>query len=201
MPAVKRPVVPAKDEDLKPWLCASPAHLEEFLAVEGEQWVALAKSRVRQVFSRSDDAVACHVAWAALALLSDRVRSGRLSEVQRVRPWLNAVVTNLTREAFRDFIRHKRVLDVDPEHFAVEHEEPVDPQESAVVIGKVHECMKTLSAGEQNVVGAMMVDPDNPPEPKDIAAALGISPVSVRVQLSSGRDKLKKCLATKGVQL
>jgi DNA-directed RNA polymerase specialized sigma24 family protein len=199
MPVVKRPVIPTNDQELPSWLCQHEEHVAEYLAVEGQRWIALAKVWVNQIFGRADERLANEIGWHALAILHQHAQSGRLTEIRRFRPWLHGVVKNLTRDAFDQYVRQRSTLEVDPERFLHTPEEPFDAQASATTIHKINDCMKILATGERTIISQLMADPDDPPEPKDIAAALGVSAGSVRVQLSSGRAKLADCLSKKGV--
>lgn len=201
MTAVKRTIIPTNEADLPAWLGQHPEHVAEYVAVEGPHWVKIAGKWVFQFFGERDDRLANEIGWGALTALSQLARSGRLTEVRRMRPWLNGVLKKMTQRALRNHVRQRPTLEVDPERFLQIPEEPFDAQETAATIQKIEDCLQRLAAGEQQVIRCLMVDPDDPPEPKDIAAALGISAGSVRVQLSTGRAKLADCLTKKGVAL
>lgn len=199
MPAVKRPVIPANEAELPGWMCQHTDHVEEYVAVEGQRWVNVAERWVFQVFGSSDQRLANEIAWAALSHLCTCARDGRLKTIRSFRPWFNGVLKNMARDARWGHVRRSRSLEIDPEQMLQAAEEPLDPEESAIVIQKIEECMQGLASVEQRVLRSMMVDPDNPPEPKDIAVTLGMSSGSVRNQLSTGRAKLEECLKRKGV--
>lgn len=201
MAVAKRPAIPTDESAMPAWLCENPAHVEEYLFVEGSRWVNVARTWVRQIFGVTNDSIANEIAWGAMATLSQHAGSRRLVEIRSLRPWMNGVIKHMTRDALDQHIRGKSTVEVDPDRLLTVHDEPFDDDESASNIQKIHDCMKGLAEGERRLLSRLMLEPDDPPEPKDMAATMGISPVSVRVQLTTGRSKLKECLAKKGFRL
>lgn len=201
MAATKRPVIPTTEADLPKWLCRESVNLDEYLSVEGPRWVKIAGWWVQQIFGVADSSMANEIGWGALAIMCQHAGTGKLMEILRFRPWLNGVMKNMTRDAFDQYTREKPTVEIDPEKYLSVTEEPFDVEESSATIQKIHDCMKVLADGERKVIACLMVDPQDPPNPKDIAVALGISAGSVRVQLTTGRAKLEDCLKKKGVPL